>query len=483
MPDPSERPGSAGDSLLWIIVVGLEDQKAEPVGPVRTSEVHAVRPGSGRGAVAAAWHDRGVTTIADATDSLGTSRMRDIVPAPVVARAAPDQDFRVMPSTRILAPGEAATVGEYLAEVLRPATGFPLAGWRRWPPEGALVLSLEPDRGEAGAYRLTVAASGVRITAGTSAGLTLGVQTLRQLLPAAVCGQETGPGPWDISGGEVVDRPRFAQRGAMLDVSRRFFTVAQVKRFVVLIAQYKVNVLHLHLTDDQGWRLEITSWPDLTRIGGASQIGGGPGGFYTQAQYRDLVAYAASRHVTVIPEIDIPGHVNAALVAYPKLSADGIAPQQILVSGSAVGFSSLSTDREITYRFVDDVLGEVAALTPGPYLHIGADEAHATPEREAPVEDVVVVMVGHGRIVTASTVRPQGVGCASPVWAGRGTEGDRSGSGPRCRRRALVPLRRADNGQANTLLKTVELRRTVMPTRSYRDRAPVLECVHSVQLR
>jgi hexosaminidase len=304
--------------------------------------------------------------------------MRDIVPAPVLIRPAPDQDFRLTASTRILARGEAAAVGEYLGEALRPATGFSLPVVDGGPSQDAIVFGLGPElRGEQ--YRLTVVPSGVRLAAGTPAGLAAGVQTLRQLLPAAVHGFQTVAGPWDISGGEVVDRPRFAHRGVMLDVTRHFFTVEQVKRFIELIARYKLNVLHLHLTDDQGWRIEIASWPDLTRIGGASQIGGGPGGFYTQSQYRDLVAYAASRHVTVVPEIDVPGHVNAALVAYPELNADGVAPEPFLVSGSAVGFSSLCTDADITYRFVDDVFGEVAALTPGPYLHIGADEAHATP--------------------------------------------------------------------------------------------------------
>ncbi len=162
----------------------------------------------------------------------------------------------------------------------------------------------------------------------------------------------------------------------MLDVARHFFGVADVKRFVDLMALYKLNRLHLHLTDDQGWRLAIRSWPKLAKHGGSTEVGGGPGGFYTQRQYAELVAYAAARYVTVVPEIDMPGHTNAALASYAKLSCDGIAPA--LYTGIEVGFSSLCIRKELTYRFVDDVIGEVAALTPGPYLHIGGDEAQAT---------------------------------------------------------------------------------------------------------
>jgi hexosaminidase len=173
-----------------------------------------------------------------------------------------------------------------------------------------------------------------------------------------------------------VDYPRYAYRGAMLDVARHFFPVATVKRYIDELAMYKINHLHLHLSDDQGWRLAITGWPRLATYGGGTAVGGDPGGYYTQDEYRDLVAYAASRHMTVVPEIDMPGHVNAALAAYPELTPDGRAPDRY--TGIKVGFSTLSADKELTYRFVREVLAEVAALTPGPYLHIGGDEADAT---------------------------------------------------------------------------------------------------------
>ena len=166
------------------------------------------------------------------------------------------------------------------------------------------------------------------------------------------------------------DSPYYEWRGVMLDVARHFFGVEEVKRFVDLIARYKLNRLHLHLTDDQGWRIEIESWPRLAEVGGAR------GGWYTQEQYADIVAFCAERDVVVVPEIDLPGHVNAALVAYPELAPSGYSPQPY--TGTDVGFSSLDVTREATYAFVEDVVREVGALTPGPYFHIGGDEAAAT---------------------------------------------------------------------------------------------------------
>jgi hexosaminidase len=137
-----------------------------------------------------------------------------------------------------------------------------------------------------------------------------------------------------------------------------------------------MNVLHLHLSDDQGWRIEIKSWPNLTQYGSTTQVGGGKGGYYTQEQYADIVKYAQEHFITVVPEIDMPGHTNAALASYPELNCDGKAPE--LYTGTEVGFSTLCTNKEITYKFIDDVIRELAAMTPGPYIHIGGDESHAT---------------------------------------------------------------------------------------------------------
>jgi len=206
----------------------------------------------------------------------------------------------------------------------------------------------------------------------TPAGLFYGVQTLRQLLPAAVEYSAAFPRPMRLPAARVVDAPRFAWRGAMLDVARHFIEAAEVKRFVDLMALYKLNRLHLHLSDDQGWRLEIRSRPNLTRHGGSTEVGGGPGGFYTQEQYADLVRYAQERFVTIVPEIDMPGHTNAALASYPELNCNGVAPA--LYTGTEVGFSALCVESEATYRWIDDVVREIAALTPGAYFHIGGEE-------------------------------------------------------------------------------------------------------------
>jgi hexosaminidase len=185
----------------------------------------------------------------------------------------------------------------------------------------------------------------------------------------------------------------------MLDVARHFFSVEDVKRFTDLIAMYKMNRLHLHLSDDQGWRIEIKSWPKLTEVGGSTQVGGGEGGFYTQEEYADIVAYAQDRFVTIVPEIDMPGHTNAALVSYPELYCTGKEPA--LYTGTEVGFSTLCTSNERTYEFIDDVIGELAALTPGEYIHIGGDESHVTPLKDyIPfIERAQSIVQSHGKKV------------------------------------------------------------------------------------
>jgi hexosaminidase len=213
----------------------------------------------------------------------------------------------------------------------------------------------------------------------------------------------------------IVDRPRFAWRGAMLDVARHFFSVDDVKRYIDLIALYKINRLHLHLADDQGWRIEIKSWPQLTERGSSTEVGGGAGGFYTQQQYSDLVAYAADRFVTIVPEIDMPGHTNGALTSYAELNCTGRAPEPY--TGTDVGFSALCVDKDVTYRFIDDVVREIAALTPGAYFHAGGDEVktlNADQYRQF-VERVQTIVQAHGKQmvgwdeVAAATLLPTSI--------------------------------------------------------------------------
>jgi hexosaminidase len=290
----------------------------------------------------------------------------DVLPAPVSADPVDGVRFTVPAGVRIVttADPEATRVGAYVADLLHGASPEP--GDRR--PAGAIALLLRPGYADE-EYTLEVDADGVTIRASGGAGLFWGVQTLRQLLPPT--------GPAVLPGVYVTDRPRFAYRGVMLDVARHFFDVATVKRLVDLATMYKVNHLHLHLSDDQGWRIAIDSWPLLTSVGGRTQVGGGAGGYYTADDYRQIVAYAQERFMTVVPEVDVPGHTNAALLAYPELAYDGVVPRQY--TGTRVGWSALCPGRELTAKFLTDVLGEIAAMTPGPYLHIGGDEALTMP--------------------------------------------------------------------------------------------------------
>ena len=211
-----------------------------------------------------------------------------------------------------------------------------LDGWRDLE-EPELVSGGTPAEG----YALEIGGAGIRITASDDAGFFYGRQTLNQL---AVDGR--------VPYARVEDHPRFPYRGAMLDVARHFFPVADVMRYIDDIALLKLNHLHLHLTDDQGWRIAIDSWPELTRAGARTQVNGGGGGFYTQDQYTAIVEHAASRFVTIVPEIDMPGHTNAAIVAYPELGDAPAEPYE----GIEVGFSSLAIRSERTYEFIDDVV-------------------------------------------------------------------------------------------------------------------------------
>ena len=305
-----------------------------------------------------------------------------IIPKPVSIIAA-DGIFALTEKSNIFISGESAElmqIGKYLSQKLQPSTGFGLAvkTFEGKPASGDFILAISSEDTQLGneGYQITITPKAVNLIANKPAGLFNGIQTIRQLFPAKIEMSTLQQGPWEIPAGIIRDYPEYPFRGVMLDVARHFFQVDDVKRYIDLMASYKMNVMHLHLSDDQGWRIEIKKWPKLTSIGGSTQVGGGKGGFYSQEQYSDIVKYAAERFIMIIPEIDMPGHTNAALASYPELNCNDKATE--LYTGTKVGFSSLCTSKEITYQFITDVFGELAALTPGPYLHIGGDESHVT---------------------------------------------------------------------------------------------------------
>ncbi|MCK0130884.1 beta-N-acetylhexosaminidase [Flavobacteriaceae bacterium F08102] len=265
-----------------------------------------------------------------------------------------------------------------LSEYLGKSTGFKFSTKEaNSPTVNTIHFALVDSIAQAEGYVLNITPEAITLIAKDHAGIFYGMQTLHQLLPAQF---EAGLMTKDtvyVASGRILDFPSYSYRGAMLDVVRHFFTVEDVKRYIDLLASYKINKLHLHLSDDQGWRIEIKSWPKLTEHGGSTEVGGGVGGFYTQEDYKNIVAYAQKHFITIVPEIDMPGHTNAALSSYPELNCDGKAPK--LYTGTRVGFSTLCTEKEITYTFIDDVVREILAMTPGPYFHIGGDESHATP--------------------------------------------------------------------------------------------------------
>ncbi|MCX6240009.1 MAG: beta-N-acetylhexosaminidase [Bacteroidia bacterium] len=305
-----------------------------------------------------------------------------IIPKPVSVIPATGI-FTLTEKSAIIVPDksvELMQIGQYLVDKLNPATGFGMLVKSSTGAKstGNIYLSLSPGDEQLGneGYQLTINSDVVSLIANKPAGLFNGIQTIRQLFPARIEMASKQQGPWEIPAGTIRDYPEYSFRGVMLDVARHFFQVNDVKRYIDLMVAYKMNVMHLHLADDQGWRIEIKKWPKLTEIGGSTQVDGGKGGFYTQEQYTEIVKYAAERYIMIIPEIDMPGHTNAALASYSELNCNEKATE--LYTGIKVGFSTLCTGKEITYQFITDVFSEIAALTPGPFLHIGGDESHAT---------------------------------------------------------------------------------------------------------
>jgi hexosaminidase len=313
----------------------------------------------------------------------------DIVPRPTSVVSAPGE-FMLTEQTVIVARPGTESEAEHLASTLRTPTGFAL------PVRSVgdapcitlqLDLALKTNLGEEG-YRLAVTPHQVVIQAATPAGLFYGGVTLRQLLPAEVCSAKPIPSTaidWKLPCVTVEDVPRFAWRGLLLDVARHFLPVDFVKRYIDLAALHKFNRLQLHLTDDQGWRVEIKRYPRLTEIGSVraesplagdrARGDGTPYGpfFYTQEQVRELVAYAVVRHVTLVPEIELPGHFLAALTAYPELSCTG-GPFHVRTQWG-IEPDVLCPGNDQAIEFATNVLAEITELFPSPFIHIGGDEA------------------------------------------------------------------------------------------------------------
>ena len=328
-----------------------------------------------------------IATTTSAAAQPQTASTPALIPKPVSQQALVGQDFTLKPSSivGIASSAEesraARKVADQLTAQLRRSTGYPLPVIPLVPGVADVKLSTNgPASLGAEGYQLRVDRSAVSVTAATPEGLFRGVTTLRQLLPAKADAARRQAGPWHVAGTTIADSPRYGYRGAMLDVSRHFFSVAEVKRYIDLISLYKLNKLHLHLSDDQGWRIQVDSWPRLTTYGGSLEVNGTPGGSYTKADFAEIVRYAADHYLTVIPEIDTPGHTNAALASYADLNCDGVAPP--LYTGTDVGFSSLCVGKDITYSFLDDVFREVAQQAPGDVIHLGGDEAHSTPHSD-----------------------------------------------------------------------------------------------------
>jgi hexosaminidase len=333
-----------------------------------------------------------------------TATTLGVVPKPVSARIGSGH-FTLTRSARIVAaPGANATaelpVAGDLAAYLRPSTGYRLRTVIGTPRPGDIVLAIGDRRTlkpahRAEGYQLVTTTSGVTIEAPTAHGLYNGIQTFRQLLPAWVDSTVVLPGPWTTPVVTITDFPRYGYRGLLLDIARHYEPASAVEKLINQIAAYKIDVLHLHLSDDQGFRLAIKGFPRLTAIGSRGSVGTGgrlvdPGGFWTQAQYKAVVADAAAHFITVVPEVDSPGHNNAiimseyndtgnpALPANPHAIDCGAFKPPHWDYTEDVGYSALCPGSRDTWAIVTAVIGQLTAITPGRYYDLGGDEVPAS---------------------------------------------------------------------------------------------------------
>lgn len=318
-----------------------------------------------------------------------------ILPKPTLLTTQKGQ--YVLPASPVIsvqASADVRPVAQLLADQLSKATGYSPKVITAKAGNGIQFVAATGAGLGAEGYRLTVTPAKITITAEQPAGFFYGVQSLLQLMPAAVFSPTKVAGvAWTVPACTIDDQPRYGYRGSMLDVGRHFMPVPFVKKYIDLLALHKMNTFHWHLTDDQGWRIEIKKYPKLTRIGSMrkqtmvgryadNKYDGTPyGGFYTQDEIRDVIKYAQSRYVTIVPEIEMPGHAMALLSAYPELGGN---PDKIVEAATKWGvFEDVVFPREETFKFLEDVLTEVIDLFPGQYIHIGGDECPKTQWRQS----------------------------------------------------------------------------------------------------
>ena len=278
---------------------------------------------------------------------------------------------------------EAQKVAQFFATKLKSATGYTLPVAQ----EGVIALNIDPTvAGGNEAYTLRVTPDSVLVAAPSAHGLYYGMQSFMQLLPAEVESSKlVRQIAWSAPAVEIADAPRFGYRGVMMDPCRHFMTVDDLKRMIDALSLFKINRLHWHLTEDQGWRIEIKKYPKLTEVGSRRIEGEGyeHSGYYTQEEVKEVVAYAAERFITVVPEIELPGHELSAIAAYPELSCQGkpITPRIIWGVEDIV----MCAGKEETFHFLEDVLAEVAQLFPSEYIHIGGDECPKSSWKQCPL--------------------------------------------------------------------------------------------------
>ena len=303
-----------------------------------------------------------------------------VVPVPNEVTPMDMGSFELSENTVIYYPQEDAAMeknAQLLAQYIEQSTGMKLQ-LSTQPNGNAIALFAQLDNENPEAYTLVVTANDIVINGASAAGCFYGIQTLRKSLPIAEKASSVV-----MPAVEIADAPRFGYRGAHFDVSRHFFTVDEVKCFLDMLALHNINRLHWHLTDDQGWRIEIKKYPRLTEVGAyrpETVIGRNTGrydgtphqGFYTQDEVRDIIAYAAERHITVVPEIDLPGHMQAALAGYPEFGCTG-GPYKVWQDWG-VSDNVLCAGNDATMQFVKDVLNEVVDIFPSEYIHVGGDE-------------------------------------------------------------------------------------------------------------